>query len=99
MRISFALRSGFLLGERYRLRASCIVIVLPPAAKRPALRLRSYALLIASQSTPSWRQNSSSSAITTARLRFSEIASEATQVQRSSILRPFARACLLRISI
>jgi len=61
MTISFALRSGFFDGVKYRFFASCMVIVLPPREKLRVSQSLLSAALSSFTSTPLWLKNAASS--------------------------------------
>ena len=63
---SSSLRESVFSRERKRFFASCIVIVLAPRTKRPALRLATSAERIADWLKPWWWKNAPSSVVSTA---------------------------------
>jgi hypothetical protein len=96
---SRALRTRLLCVEKNRFLASCCVSVLPPRAKRPALRLASTDSRTASQSTPSWPKNFWSSDERTAWITFRDTRESGTQAWLCPGLRPASRASRSRWSM
>ena len=90
--LSRALRSTVRSGESQRFFASCWVMVEAPRGARRSSSACVTASRIALGAKPLWWKKSVSSATTTARLRWIEIAEEETQRHSTRGVRPASRS-------